>query len=148
MIRIRSAGIEDLNDLVILFNAYRVFYNMEPDLLAAKQFLEERILKSESRIFVAEDDKKMLQGFVQLYPIFSSTRMKPLWLLNDLFVAAEQRGKGISKKLIIEAQQLCRTTKACGLILETAKSNIIGNQLYLATGFSLDNDHNYYSWDV
>jgi hypothetical protein len=32
--------------------------------------------------------------------------------------------------------------------LETAKSNTIGNNLYPRTSFFLDEDHNYYSWDV
>lgn len=37
---------------------------------------------------------------------------------------------------------------ACGLILETAKTNIVGNELYPKVGFSLDKEHNYYSWDI
>jgi predicted N-acetyltransferase YhbS len=104
-------------------------------------------LKQESVIFVAENQIQELVGFVQLYPLFSSTKMKKLWLLNDLYVAENQRGKGISIALIDACKQHCITTKACGLILETAKTNIIGNNLYPKTGFELDEDHNYYSWD-
>jgi len=33
----------------------------------------------------------------------------------------------LGKKLINEAKNLCKETNACGLILETAKSNEIGN---------------------
>jgi GNAT superfamily N-acetyltransferase len=80
--------------------------------------------------------------------MFSSTRMKRLWLLNDLFVKKEYRRRGISKLLIERAKELCRETKACGFILETAKSNSVGNKLYQAVGMSLDHNHNYYSWDV
>ena len=87
-------------------------------------------------------------GFVQLYPIFSSTRMKRLWLLNDLFVQPEYRGKGISIALINEAKNLCRRTGSCGMILETAKDNSIGNNLYIRTGFLPDRDHNYYEWEI
>jgi GNAT superfamily N-acetyltransferase len=82
-----------------------------------------------------------------LYPLFSSTRMKRLWLLNDLFVDKEYRGKGVSKQLIAAAKELCKQTNACGLVLETAKKNIVGNDLYPKVGFSLDKEHNYYSWD-
>lgn len=88
-----------------------------------------------------------LVGFVQLYPIFSSTKMQKLWLLNDLFVAQPHRGKGISKQLIDISKELCENTNACGLVLETAKINDIGNQLYPKMGFLLDNAHNYYTWD-
>ena len=36
----------------------------------------------------------------------------------------------------------------CYTILETAKENLIGNNLYIKTGFALDVDHNFYSWDI
>jgi GNAT superfamily N-acetyltransferase len=147
MIQIRKCETADLDALVELFDAYRVFYKKDSDKVSAKKFLYERISNNESIIFVSQNKAGFLTGFVQLYPIFSSTRMKRLWLLNDLFVEPHQRGKGISKKLIQQAQQLCTESGSCGMILETAKSNHIGNQLYPSTGFELDNDHNYYSWD-
>ncbi|WP_236614065.1 GNAT family N-acetyltransferase [Nafulsella turpanensis] len=143
---VRSVELEDIGQLSKLFDDYRVFYEKESDLDGAKRFLTERIEKNESVIYVA-DSGNALCGFVQLYPIFSSTRMNRLWLLNDLFVNKLHRGKGISKKLIGKAKELARETKSSGLILETAKNNIVGNQLYLRTDFSLDTDHNYYSWE-
>ena len=119
----------------------------DADVAGAKKFLSERIKNNESEIFVAEIDNSLV-GFVQLYPLFSSTRMKRLWLLNDLFVDAKHRGKNISVLLMEKAKEFAIQTNSCGLILETAKTNDIGNSLYPKTGFALDNDHNYYSWDV
>ena len=144
---IRKATSEDLLPLSILFDSYRVFYEMDSNITEAATFLAERMNNNESEIFVAADSLNNLVGFVQLYPIFSSTRMKRLWLLNDLYVEPIHRGQGISKKLIEQAKELCIESNSCGMILETAKKNLIGNQLYPATGFHLDNDHNYYSWD-
>jgi ribosomal protein S18 acetylase RimI-like enzyme len=143
----RKAYISDVENLSTLFDNYRVFYKKESDIQAAKKFLLERIEKKESEIFVAEGDENELAGFVQLYPTFSSTRMKRLWLLNDLFVSENYRGQGISILLIDETKILCKESNACGLVLETAKSNVVGNKLYPKTGFSLDLEHNYYSWD-
>jgi ribosomal protein S18 acetylase RimI-like enzyme len=140
---IREAKLNDIPDLVWLFDAYRVFYQKRSDKITATTFLTERLQKQESVIFVAENQIQELVGFVQLYPLFSSTRMKKLWLLNDLYVAENQRGKGISIALIDACKQHCITTEACGLLLETAKTNIIGNNLYPKTGFELDEDHNY-----
>lgn len=74
--------------------------------------------------------------------------MKKLWLLNDLYVNEDFRGQGISTKLIERAKQLCLQTQSCGLILETSKSNIVANSLYLKTDFQLDEDHNYYTWEM
>lgn len=145
---IRKATIGDIRQLAVLFDAYRVFYEKDSDTAKARAFLSDRIQQNESVIFVAENEENILTGFVQLYPLFSSSRMKRLWLLNDLFVAPEQRGRGISVALIDAAKELCRSTDSCGMMLETAKSNTIGNRLYPKTGFELDNAHNYYSWDV
>ena len=147
MIKIRKATINDLNLLVELFENYRVFYKKEPNKESAENFLSERLKLNDSEIFVTETADNNLVGFVQLYPLFSSTRMQRLWLLNDLFVDEEFRGKGISKQLIETAKEFCKQTNACGLILETEKTNSIGNELYPKVGFSVDLEHNYYSWE-
>lgn len=143
---IRRATINDLPQLSKLFDDYRIFYRKETAIAEASSFLKERIEKNESVVFVS-DENGSLNGFTQLYPLFSSTRMKRIWLLNDLFVQPAFRGKGISKELINAAKQLARDTGAAGLMLETEKSNKTGNQLYPATGFELS-DNNFYSWDT
>lgn len=148
MIKIKQATIKDLNKLAILFDKYRVFYQKVSDVAGAELFLRKRIEASESVIFVSFNDNDMMTGFTQLYPLFSSTRMKRLWLLNDLFVDSNYRGKGISVALIDKAKEHAGQTGACGLILETAKTNKIGNSLYPKVGFVLDKDHNNYSWDI
>lgn len=147
MIKIKKAGLGDLDQLSDLFDGYRKFYREESDLQMGRAFLQKRIENKESEIFVSVYESKILTGFVQLYPIFSSTRMKRLWLLNDLYVLSEYRGLGISVGLIQKAKELCVTTDSCGMILETARNNEIGNKLYHKTGFILDEEHNYYSWD-
>lgn len=143
---IRKANINDLDGLAILFDGYRVFYEKASDMAAAKFFLKERLDNMDAALFVAEDVSKQLVAFTQLYPLFSSTRMRKLWLLNDLFVDPAFRGKGISVALIEKAKELCRDTNACGMLLETAKSNTIGNNLYPKTGFELNATSNFYKW--
>lgn len=145
---VRKALLSDVNLLAKLFDNYRVFYRKQSDLEAAMQFLKARIENKQSVIFVCENDQNNLMGFVQLYPIFSSTRMQKLWLLNDLFVEKNARGNGISKKLIAKAKELARNTESCGLLLETEISNKIGNQLYPKTGFQLNKESNFYFWEV
>ena len=146
MIQIKRAHQGHLNELVHLFDAYRIFYNKESNLEGAKHFLSERMQQKESIIFVALMEEKLV-GFTQLYPLFSSTNMMPIWLLNDLFVAKEHRGKQISKGLIKAAQEHCKITKANGISLETEKNNIPGNALYPKMGFTLDQEHNFYYWE-
>lgn len=145
---IRAITNEDIDAAAILFDAYRVFYRKLSDLDGAKKFLAERLVNNDSKIYVCENDDKQLMGFVQLYPLFSSTRMKKLWLLNDLFVDPQFRGKGVSVLLIDRAKQLVADTNACGLLLETEKSNVIGNNLYPKTGFELNESSNFYEWNA
>ena len=142
----RKATLEDLQYLSKLFDEYRIFYHTESDISAAGNFIKERIINKDSEIFVSEENG-ILTGFVQLYPIFSSTRMKKYWLLNDLFVNENFRGKGFSKQLIEEAKTLCQQTNACGILLETGKSNDIGNQLYPSCGFEIYDSVNFYEWN-
>lgn len=143
----RKASLPDLPHLASLFDAYRVFYQKPSDLPGALTFLRERMERKESEIFIAANPAGELTGFVQLYPLFSSTRMQRMWLLNDLFVDPGHRGQGYSVALIDAAKNLCRETGACGLMLETAKSNLIGNALYPRTGFVLDQEHHFYTWE-
>jgi GNAT superfamily N-acetyltransferase len=144
---IRKASQEDLAQLSQLFDEYRMFYHKTSDLSGAQQFLSERLEKKDSEIFVAEDNEKLV-GFVQLYPLFSSTRMKRYWLLNDLYVNSNFRGKGFSKALIEQAKELCIISSSCGMYLETGKGNVIGNQLYPNVGFKKYDEVNFYEWAV
>ncbi|WEK71598.1 MAG: GNAT family N-acetyltransferase [Candidatus Chryseobacterium colombiense] len=141
----RKATIQDLQQLAELFDQYRIFYHKDSDIPAAEKFLTERIQTKDSEIFVAENEGKLI-GFVQLYPLFSSTRMKRYWLLNDLYINEYYRGKGFSKELIEEAKELARLTDAAGILLETGKSNTIGNQLYPGCGFEIYDEVNFYEW--
>jgi len=144
---IREAKSTDLEQLSALFDGYRVFYRKDSDIDGAKAFLTERLENKDSEIFVCETAEHKLAGFVQLYPLFSSTRMKKAWLLNDLFVNPEYRGKGISVMLIERAKELVADSGAFGMFLETEKSNQIGNNLYPRTGFELNEGSNYYEWN-
>lgn len=141
----RKATIQDLQQLAELFDQYRIFYHKDSDIPAAEKFLTERIQTKDSEIFVAENEEKLI-GFVQLYPLFSSTRMKRYWLLNDLYVNEDSRGKGFSKELIEEAKEWARLTDSAGILLETGKSNTIGNQLYPNCGFKIYDEVNFYEW--
>ena len=144
---IRKATSHDLTELVELFDQYRIFYRKGSDIDGARKFLGARLVNDESTVFVCHKGTVMT-GFTQLYPIFSSTRMKKYWLLNDLFVAPGFRGEGISVALLEYAKAWCVESGACGFMLETAKTNTIGNQLYQKVGLVLDVEHNVYSWDV
>ena len=142
---IREAKKSDLDQLSILFDAYRMFYGKESNIDISKNFLESRLSNKDSEVFICEFNN-ILIGFVQLYPLFSSTRVSKYWLLNDLFIDSKYRGKGYSKLLIEKAKELVKDSNACGMMLETEKSNKIGNNLYPKTGFEKNDSSNFYEW--
>ncbi|WP_164111934.1 MULTISPECIES: GNAT family N-acetyltransferase [Sphingobacterium] len=142
---IKKASLEDLNETAELFNLYRIFYRQESDLESGKTFLKERFLNGESEVFLAIVNGKAV-GFVQLYKLFHYTRLQKQWLLSDLFVHADYRGQGLSVALINRCKQWSKETGACGLMLETEKTNDIGNRLYPRCDFEYDGLHNYYHW--
>tara|TARA_B100001939_G_C16694528_1_gene510156 strand:- start:368 stop:706 length:339 start_codon:yes stop_codon:yes gene_type:complete len=108
--RVREARLTDLKNLSVLFNSYRMFYGKKSDLKVAEEFLRSRIEEKDSKIFVCDFNNE-LSGFVQLYPIFSSTRVSKYWLLNDLYVDVKKRGKGYSKLLIEKSKELVVESK-------------------------------------
>lgn len=143
---IRRAQLNDVAAISLLFDNYRIFYRKASDISGAKLFLKERLEKNEAVIFVHELNGE-LTGFAQLYPQFSSTRMLRSWLLNDLFVKEEYRGRGISKELIEAAKKLAAENNAAEILLETEKTNDPGNRLYPSVGFKLNQESNYYWWE-
>jgi GNAT superfamily N-acetyltransferase len=131
------AGLEHLDVLTGLFDAYRQFYGQEPDLPGARRFLEAHLRGKDSVVFLAfrDDAARTGVGFVQLYPSFSSVAMQLIWILNDLFVAPEARRAGVARSLLEAASELARSTGAARLRLSTAKDNEAAKALYLASGY-------------
>ncbi|MFC0273324.1 GNAT family N-acetyltransferase [Metabacillus herbersteinensis] len=145
---IKQVGLQDLDKTAILFDQYRVFYSQPSNIEAGKIFLEERIAKSESVIFLAlsEDEKPM--GFVQLYPIFTSVGIQRKWLLNDLFVNDSFRKLGVGRALMNRAKDYAIETNTAGLVLETAIDNLKAQQLYESLGYERDQQHFHYDLDL
>lgn len=139
-LRTVRATVKDAERVALLFDAYRQFYKQKSDLAGAQAFLSERLKRDESVIFLALAGDKAV-GFVQLYPCFSSTAMKRMWILNDLFVTPETRRGGAAKALMARARQWALETKADGLWLETAVDNHPAQRLYERMGWKRDNDY-------
>ena len=141
MAEVRRAGLADVDAVAPLFDAYRQFYHRPADLPGARAFLAERLAQEESVIFLAESGGRPV-GFVQLYPVFSSTAARPgrLWLLNDLYVAPDARAGGVGQALVRRARALAEETGACGLELVTARTNAAAQRLYEALGWHRDDE--------
>jgi ribosomal protein S18 acetylase RimI-like enzyme len=146
---VRRATIADLDLVAPLFDAYRQFYHLPPDIPLARGFIAERLRRGDSTIYLAEDAGKAL-GFVQLYPLFSSTAAEPgpLWLLNDLYVVPAARGQRVGHALMQQARTLAVESGARGLFLQTARDNLTAQRLYESLGYRRDDQFLVYELDL
>jgi ribosomal protein S18 acetylase RimI-like enzyme len=135
-----QATIADLEDLALLFDQYRMFYEQESNRESAREFLWNRFEHRESVLFIARDAySQEAVGFTQLYPSFSSVSMKRIWILNDLYVQEQARGKGAAQSLLTAAKTYAELTKAKGMQLSTALTNSKAQQLYERNGYVKNN---------
>lgn len=136
-VQIHRATASQVDLVAPLFDAYRQFYGCSADLPKARVFLRERLNNGESVVFVAVNEGRGI-GFVQLYPTFTSIGAKPAWILNDLYVSPEARGKGVGKQLMEAAKEMAIASGAAWLELATAKDNKVAQALYRRLGYKLD----------
>lgn len=142
--QIFQANYKDIEELSILFDKYRVFYGKSSDLKSAQIFLQKRFQNKESIIFLVRDNQELL-GFIQLYPSFSSVSMKPILILNDLFVLESARQKGVAKLLLNTAKNHSEKTGAIRIILSTQISNNVAQNIYESLGYKKDEEFYHYS---
>jgi GNAT superfamily N-acetyltransferase len=139
---IERAGAGDIDVVLPLFQAYLTFYRRKASDEDARNFLSERLKGDESVIFVARDASGAAVGFTQLYPLFSSTELSRIWLLNDLYVAPSARRGGVALALLHRAEAHARETGATRLMLDTAIGNRTAQRVYENAGWV--RDHEFY----
>lgn len=127
-----------------LFALYREFYGMPYDEAAALGFLRARLSRDESVVLFAQLGEEPV-GFTQLYPGFSSVRVAPVWVLNDLYVLEGARGSGAAAALMEEAERLAREAGAVRLQLETATDNLRAQRLYDKQGYTAESGYLHYA---
>ena len=128
---------EDLSLLVPLFDAYRQFYRQPSEPERARRFLLERFEHSQSAIFLSFEGPTAI-GFTQLYPSFSSSAMERIFILNDLFVAPQARGRGAGSALLHAAAKYARRVDAARLVVSTEVTNATAQSLYERLGWKRD----------
>jgi len=131
---VRRAGIEDLDAAAHLFDLYRQFQKQASDPSGARAFIGERLERGDSAIFLAEDASGTL-GFAQLFPSFSSVGMTRTFTLNDLYVTAEARGRGVATALLDAAADFAADEGASRLMLLVATDNAPAEALYVREGW-------------
>jgi len=134
---VRQAVLSDLDELALLFDQYRTFQGQPSDLAAARTFLRERFDHGESVAFVALAGAQAL-GLAQRYPSFSSVALQRVFILNDLFVHASGRRRGVASALLAAVERHAWSLGAVRVSLNVARDNLAGQSLYAAQGWTQD----------
>jgi len=142
------ATLADLDVIAPLFDAYRQFYEQEPDLALAESFIHARLQNDDSVILLASSETQEVIGFCQLYPTFCSVEAKPIYTLYDLFVSPEARRSGAGKTLLKAADKLAAASGKGRIDLTTAKANKPAQAAYESLGWVRDEVFYSYSKSV
>ena len=135
-LEIRQATVDDLEALLPLVTAYRVFYRRKPEPRREREFMETNLRERRSTVFLATGAQAGAVGFAQLFQLYSTVWLGPSLILEDLFVAPEVRGAGVAAKLLERAENYARETGAVGMFLETAMDNAVAQRVYERAGWS------------
>lgn len=135
--RIISADLDHLDQLTPMFVHYRELYGAMPQQEASKAYLTERLNKQETIILLAFEDETLL-GFCLVYPSFSSVSLRPIWILNDLYVAENHRRKQVAKKLLQAITEQARANDAVRIRVSISANNEVAQRLYQSADFLED----------
>jgi ribosomal protein S18 acetylase RimI-like enzyme len=159
-IALRRAGLEDLDVLAPLFDAYRQFYGLPADRALSREYLRARLSRGESVILLADASAHASAhasthaaagrstGFCQLYPTWCSLAAAPIYVLYDLFVSDAARRGGIGRALLKAAAAHARQAGAARMDLSTARTNAPAQALYESLGWRRDEVFLTYSLDL
>ncbi len=128
--RIEAASNAHLTELSRLYVAYRIFYGEAPEEERGAAFIRERVTQSSGRYFLAWDESSSAIGFMHLMPSTNTLAMRPIWLLEDLYVDESARGQGVATALLRYAEEFALSTGAERLTLATARENLSAQCIY------------------
>ncbi|RDI48016.1 GNAT family N-acetyltransferase [Falsibacillus pallidus] len=133
---IKNAEEKDVDQLKPLMLQYIVDFYQRPK--PDEKDLEELILSlmhnpSVGKQLLAVENDRLI-GFSTLYFTFSTTRVKKVAILNDLFITQKWRGKGIGESLFRKSEQQAREMGCANMSWQTAVDNVKAQSLYRKMG--------------
>ena len=136
-IEIQRVGEADLADLLPLMRGYSDFYEVDPPdqaLLALSLALIEDPEREGIQLIARDTDDGTAVGFATLYWMWSTSRAARIGVMNDLFVDAAARRRGVGEALIAACLDLVRQRGAVSLQWQTALDNRTAQALYERVG--------------
>jgi GNAT superfamily N-acetyltransferase len=134
-IEIGPIAVEEFEQLLPLIAAYQRFYEVEEvDEERNRSFFRRFLGPSEDGLLLGARRDGRLIGYACLYWHFSSLEARESVLMNDLFVDASVRGKGVGRALIEATVEVARERGVPFVEWSTAPDNHTAQRLYDSTG--------------
>jgi GNAT superfamily N-acetyltransferase len=134
-LRIEPVSEAELETVLPMIADYQRFYRVEDiDGERNRRFFHRFLQPSDDGLLLGAWDGSRLLGYACLYWHFSSLSAAETVLMNDLFVAEAERGRGIGRALIEASAEVARGRGAHSLEWSTEPGNVTAQRLYDATG--------------
>lgn len=143
-VTIRTAALEDLFNLSMLFSKYLQHHDQKSYLADCILFMEKRLSLFDSQIFVVEQTaEKKIVGFAQLYPVINSYALKKVWNLSDVYIDTNVRRMGYGRQLLKECERFTHDSGSDGLTLKLDQENPVAAALYESLGWKKEGESTY-----
>ena len=123
---------EDLDALLTLMRAYCDFYESTPSNQALLE-LSRALIADPQRDgvqLIARDRRSTPVGFATIFWSWSTTEASRIGVMNDLYVAPEERGSGLAERLILACVERCEQRGVTALEWQTAPENLRAQAVY------------------
>ena len=134
--RIGEVAAADLPELVALVGAYLDFYEVAYEPAAVEVFCRALLADPEHAgvQLLARDEADTAVGFATIFWTLSTTRLAPLAVMNDLFVAPAARGSGVADALVAACRERAAARGCAALEWQTALDNHRAQAVYDRVG--------------
>lgn len=131
---------QNIEEVLPLIKEYQIYYGVEEvDEKKNQEFFSQFIGSHENGILHLYRVAHNAIGFTSIYKGFSSTRLKAVAILNDLYIKPSLRGNGYGKELVNNALNTAKLMGFSRLQWLTAEDNETAQKLYNALGANKSN---------
>jgi ribosomal protein S18 acetylase RimI-like enzyme len=134
---VRTLGVDEpgFADVVRLVDDYRVHYRAQSDLDRTERWLRGTASRAQMRCYLAQASADLAVGVALVFPSPMTVRLDELWVLRDLYVAREHRGRGVGRALVTRVRDDARAAGVPRIALQTEPDNDAARALYRSLGF-------------
>lgn len=135
MYNIREASMDDLPDILDLYRQFDMDNGNTLELNKAAAIFKKMKSYPDYKIYVAEDENVIVGTFALAIMDNIAHLGSPSGLVEDVVVSAKMQGKGIGKKMMETAMDLCRSKGCYKLALSSNLKRVNAHRFYESIGF-------------